>query len=63
MPSKSFRNYVPKDTKLPKIRTRGKIIFALIDFFFFFFKFWFLGKQTQVPCGQIVPYGPPEPSI
>ena len=34
MPSKSFRDYVPKDTKLPKIRTRGKIIFALIDFFF-----------------------------
>ena len=61
MPSKSFRNYVPKDTKLPKIRIRGKIIFALVDIFFF--KFLFLGKQTPVPCGQIVPYGPPAPSI
>ena len=52
MPSKSFRNYVPKDTKLPKIRTRGKIIFALIDIFFFFLNSGFLGNRPRFPVAR-----------
>ena len=43
MPNKSLSNYVPKDKKIPKIRTQGKIIFSLTYFFYSSF----LGKSPR----------------